>query len=108
MKLRFRALSKPVPTVPLTAHETREREVHRAAAIGVRCAMGLWSYMAERNEVPALDALANADPHDRRTVLNGMRAALADPEGCGSRYCHVAACAALDSATRQPRGKEEK
>jgi len=35
---------------------------------------------------------------ERRAILDGMRLVLADPEGCGSRYCHAAACQAVDAA----------
>lgn len=37
---------------------------------------------------------------ERRAILDGMRLVLADPEGCGSRYCHAAACQAVDDALK--------
>lgn len=81
----------PIPEVevPLSESETRERQAHLHTAIVV--AYQLRRVACFRNHVWP----------DRRTILDGMRHLLADPEGCGSRYHHPAACRAVDAVEGQ-------
>lgn len=67
-----------LPEAPLSESETRERAEHKAAAIGVRCALRL-----------------RGEDADRRAILDGMRVAMR--EDGGSRYHHPAACRAVDA-----------
>lgn len=70
----------PIPEVDaLSESETRERAEHEAAVREV-----------------IQDFEAHDEDYDRRAILYGMRHLLADPDGCGSRYHHPAACRALD------------
>lgn len=68
--------------------EARELEVHQVAARGVLCALRLHAWVR------------SLESPGRQAVLEGMRQALADPEGCGSRYHHPVACLVLDLEER--------
>lgn len=97
----------PIPEVEvlLSESETRERAEHEDAVgrvVGERCAgqMLLWmSVESDASRKAAIDAIRSI--RDRRAILDGMRRVLSDPDGCGSRYCHAAACRAVDAVEGQ-------